>query len=79
MFIRKKVLDEIGLLDETFFMYGEDIDLSHLALLKPGYKNYYFADTTIIHYKSRKHPEKGSLNYVKVFYNAMIIFARKTF
>jgi GT2 family glycosyltransferase len=35
MFIRKKVLDEIGLLDETFFMYGEDIDLSY-RIIKAG-------------------------------------------
>ncbi len=75
MFIRKKVLDEIGLLDEAFFMYGEDIDLSY-RIIKAGYQNYYFAETTIIHYKGES-TRKGSLNYVKVFYNAMIIFARK--
>ena len=75
MFMRKKVLDEIGLLDETFFMYGEDIDLSY-RIIKAGYKNFYFADTTIIHYKGES-TRKGSVNYVKVFYNAMIIFARK--
>jgi hypothetical protein len=77
MFIRKKVLDEIGLLDETFFMYGEDIDLSY-RIIKAGYQNYYFAATTIIHYKGES-TRKGSINYVKVFYNAMIIFARKHF
>ena len=77
MFMRKKVLDKIGLLDETFFMYGEDIDLSY-RIVKAGYENYYFADTTIIHYKGES-TRKGSLNYVKVFYNAMIIFARKHF
>lgn len=77
MMMRKSVLDEIGLLDESFFMYGEDIDLSY-RIVKAGYKNYYFADTTIIHYKGES-TKKGSLNYVKVFYNAMIIFARKHF
>jgi len=77
MFFRKKVLDEIGYFDETFFMYGEDIDLSY-RVLKAGYKNYYLADTTIIHYKGES-TKKGSLNYVKVFYQAMIIFARKHF
>ncbi len=77
MLLRKSVLDEIGLLDETFFMYGEDIDLSY-RIVKAGYKNHYFADTTIIHYKGES-TKKGSLNYVKVFYNAMIIFARKHF
>ncbi|MEL6989147.1 MAG: glycosyltransferase, partial [Bacteroidota bacterium] len=77
MCLRKSVLDEIGLLDETFFMYGEDIDLSY-RVIKAGYKNYYFPDTTIIHYKGES-TKKGSLNYVKVFYNAMIIFAKKHF
>ena len=77
MLLRKKVLDEIGLLDEEFFMYGEDIDLSY-RILKAGYNNYYFADTTIVHYKGES-TKKGSLNYVFIFYKAMIIFARKHF
>lgn len=77
MLLRKTVLDEVGLLDETFFMYGEDIDLSY-RIVKVGYKNYYFADTTIIHYKGES-TKKGSLNYVRTFYNAMIIFAKKHF
>lgn len=77
MLLRKETLDKIGLLDETFFMYGEDIDLSYRITLG-GYKNYYFPETTIIHYKGES-TKKGSLNYVKVFYNAMAIFARKHF
>ncbi|MFN0276325.1 MAG: glycosyltransferase [Chitinophagales bacterium] len=77
MFIRKSVLDKIGLLDETFFMYGEDIDLSY-RIVKAGYINYYFADTQIIHYKGES-TKKTSLNYVKMFYNAMKIFAQKHF
>jgi GT2 family glycosyltransferase len=77
MLLRKSVLDQIGLLDETFFMYGEDIDLSY-RITEAGYKNYYFSDTTIIHYKGES-TKKGSINYVRVFYNAMIIFANKHF
>lgn len=77
MLLRKSALDKVGLLDETFFMYGEDIDLSYRIQLG-GFKNYYFPDTTIIHYKGES-TKKGSLNYVKVFYNAMIIFAKKHF
>ncbi|NLL27896.1 MAG: glycosyltransferase [Bacteroidales bacterium] len=75
MFIRREVLEKIGLLDETFFMYGEDIDLSY-RILKAGYKNYYFPETRIIHYKGES-TKKSSANYVFVFYNAMIIFAKK--
>ena len=77
MFMRKKVLDEIGYLDEDFFMYGEDIDLSW-RIIKGGYKNYYLSDTRIIHYKGES-TKKGSLNYVYVFYQAMVIFANKHF
>ncbi len=75
MWLRRTVLDEIGLLDETFFMYGEDIDLSY-RIVKAGYQNYYFPATTIIHYKGES-TKKGSLNYVRTFYKAMIIFAQK--
>ena len=77
MLMRKKALDEVGLLDEDYFMYGEDIDLSYRLVLG-GYKNYYFAGTTIIHYKGES-TKKGSVNYVRMFYNAMIIFAQKHF
>ena len=77
MLMRKKALDEVGLLDETFFMYGEDVDLSY-RITKGGYKNYYFHETRIIHYKGES-TKKGSLNYVRMFYNAMMIFARKHF
>jgi len=77
MLMRKKVLDKIGLLDEDFFMYGEDIDLSYRIVLS-GYKNYYFPKTRIIHYKGES-TKKSSVNYVFVFYNAMIIFAKKHF
>lgn len=77
MLMRREALDKVGLLDEAFFMYGEDIDLSY-RIVKGGYKNYYFADTTIIHYKGES-TKKGSLNYVRTFYQAMIIFAKKHF
>ncbi len=77
MLIRKSVLDKTGLLDETFFMYGEDIDLSYRITLA-GYKNYYFPETRIIHYKGES-TKKSSVNYVLVFYNAMAIFAKKHF
>ncbi len=77
MMMRKETLDKSGLLDENFFMYGEDIDLSY-RIIKAGWQNYYFHDTTIIHYKGES-TKKGSLNYVFMFYNAMIIFAKKHF
>ena len=77
MLLRKSVLDKIGLLDETFFMYGEDIDLSY-RIIQAGYKNYYYPEARIIHYKGES-TKKSSVNYVMVFYRAMIIFAEKHF
>jgi len=82
MMIRRKVLDEAGSFDETFFMYGEDVDLSYriqkasCPATDGRYKNYYFAGTTIIHFKGES-TRRGSLNYVRMFYSAMNIFVRK--
>ena len=77
MLMRRATLDKVGLLDETFFMYGEDIDLSY-RITQGGYKNYYFPETRIIHYKGES-TKKTSVNYVLVFYKAMEIFAKKHF
>lgn len=71
---RRSALDKIGLLDEDFFMYGEDIDLSY-RLLKGGYENWYLP-VKILHYKGES-TQKSSFRYVHVFYEAMLIFFRK--
>ena len=72
--LRHKALDQIGLLDEDYFMYGEDIDLS-FRLLKGGWQNWYLP-YDIIHYKGES-TQKSSFRYVHVFYQAMLIFFRK--
>lgn len=74
MMMRKSALDKTGLLDEDFFMYGEDIDLSY-RLLKAGYENWYLP-AKILHYKGES-TQKSSFKYVHVFYQAMLIFFRK--
>ena len=72
--LRRKALDETGLLDEDFFMYGEDIDLSY-RLLKAGWQNYYLP-YYILHYKGES-TQKSSFRYVHIFYQAMLIFFNK--
>ena len=72
--LRRQALDQVGLLDEDFFMYGEDIDLSY-RLLKGGWQNW-FLPFDIVHYKGES-TEKTSFRYVHVFYDAMLIFFRK--
>lgn len=76
MMLRRSALEQCGMLDETFFMYGEDIDLSY-RLLKSGFRNYYLP-TPILHYKGES-TQKTSYRYVYSFYNAMLIFFRKHF
>lgn len=75
MMIKMQVLEKVGSFDETFFMYGEDVDLSY-RIQKAGYRNYYFAGSSIIHFKGES-TRKGSMNYVRMFYKAMSIFVRK--
>ena len=75
MMLPKKVINEVGSFDELFFMYGEDVDLSY-RIQSAGYKNYYFSQSSIIHFKGES-TKKGSLNYVRLFYNAMSLFVKK--
>ena len=74
LMVRQSVLEQVGLLDKDFFMYGEDIDLSY-RILKGGYENWY-VPAHILHYKGES-TQKSSFGYVHVFYQAMLIFFRK--
>jgi len=71
---RRDLMDRLNGFDEAFFMYGEDVDLSY-RIQKIGYKNYYLAETSILHFKGES--TKKRLNYVRMFYSAMSIFVRK--
>ncbi len=72
--VPKKVLEITGGFDEDFFMYGEDVDLSY-RITKAGFKNYYYPQTTIIHFKGES--TLKSLQYIQRFYKAMHLFLRK--
>jgi GT2 family glycosyltransferase len=74
MMAEKKVLDAAGGFDTSFFMYGEDIDLSY-RIQQAGYQNYYFAGTTIIHFKGESTIKSSA--YVRHFYHAMKLFVQK--
>lgn len=75
MYVRKTSIDKVGMFDERFFMYGEDIDWSR-RIIEGGYEIHYLADTAIIHYKGES-TKKASLSYVKTFYNAMGLYVEK--
>ena len=74
MLLRSEALQCIGLLDEAFFMYGEDIDLSY-RMITAGYRNYYLP-LTILHYKGES-TRYADPRYLDAFYDAMLIFYRK--
>ena len=74
MLMRHEALEKAGLLDEKFFMYGEDIDLSY-RFIQAGYKNYYMPER-MLHYKGES-TQKVSYHFLKRFYGAMLIFYKK--
>ena len=76
MMLRREALEQAGLLDETFFMYGEDIDLSY-RIGKAGWELWY-TPAMLLHYKGES-TQQTSFRYVYNFYNAMLIFFRKNF
>ena len=75
MFVSKSAIDKVGMFDERFFMYGEDIDWSR-RIIEGGFEIHYVPDTTIIHFKGES-TKKASLNYVKTFYGAMGLYVEK--
>ncbi len=76
MVMKRELYTEIGGFDENCFMYSDDIDLSYMALQK-GKSNYYFHDTTVIHYKGESTVKDGT--YMKRFQEAMNFFYKKHF
>ncbi len=73
-FTTKKVYEEAGGFDEVYFMYGEDIDLSY-TIRNLGYQNYYFGQTSIVHYKGESTIQDKI--YYRRFFQAMSIFIKK--
>ncbi len=74
MLIKKEVYQKIGGLDETYFMYGEDIDICY-TLLKNGYHNWYYGKSSILHHKGESTVKNDV--YLQRFYGAMQIFIDK--
>jgi GT2 family glycosyltransferase len=75
MLLRSTVLNQIGMFDERYMMFGSDIDLSFRIRLA-GFKNYYYPRTYILNFCQQFYP-KFSWAYLKDFYGAMLIFAAK--
>ena len=75
MLMPREVIDEVGLFDEDYFMYGEDIDLCY-RIKEAGYKVVYYPEAQIIHYKGGS-SKKRRTKVIYDFHQAMWIFYRK--
>jgi len=75
MMIRRAVYEQVGGLDETFFMYGEDLDWCY-RIQQTGWKIQYVADTQIIHYKGES-TRRSDIDEIRTFYKAMSVFVEK--
>ena len=77
MMIRKDVLDKIGLMDERFYMYCEDVDLCY-RIKNNGWKNFYLPEAKIVHYSgisTRRVKYRSIINHHK----SMVVFYKKHF
>lgn len=77
MMVRREVLEQVGNFDETFFLYGEDLDLCY-RIRQAGWKIYYYPETTVIHYKGES-SRRSHIDTAREFYRAMHIFVEKHF
>jgi GT2 family glycosyltransferase/lipopolysaccharide/colanic/teichoic acid biosynthesis glycosyltransferase len=75
MFFRRQVVENIGYLDDSFFMYGEDLDWC-FRIREAGWKIYYLPETKIIHFKGES-SKKTDIDLILQFYRAMKLFVEK--
>ncbi|MBC3796744.1 glycosyltransferase family 2 protein [Acetobacterium tundrae] len=76
MMIPRKVIDEVGMLDEDYFMYGEDIDWCY-RIKKAGYQIMYYPEVRIFHHKKASGIGKRNPKVIEAFYDSMGIFYNK--
>jgi len=75
MLVRLAAIDQAGLLDEGFFMYGEDLDWA-FRIKQYGWRVYYAPVTTVVHHKGAASRKRSSRS-ILAFYQAMAFFHRK--
>ena len=77
MMVRREAYGKVGGLDESFFMYGEDLDWCY-RIGMAGYRVYYVHATKIIHFKGES-TKRSDIDEIRLFYQAMQLFVRKHF
>lgn len=76
MMVRREVIDRVGLMDQSYFMYGDDIDWCY-RIKQAGYKVYYLPDAEVTHYGGRGGSKERSYRNIVEFHRSMAIFHKK--
>jgi len=76
MLVTRAVIEKVGLLDEDYFMYGEDVDWCY-RIKQAGFQIIYYPKVKIVHYKKASGIEKRNPKVIAAFYDSMAIFYRK--
>jgi hypothetical protein len=76
MIVRQEVISEVGLMDESYIMYGDDIDWCY-RIKQAGWKIYYLPEAEIMHYGGRGGSSRRSYRNIVEFYRAMAVFYKK--
>ena len=77
MMVRREVIEQVGMLDEDYFLYGEDLDWCYRTR-SAGWTIYYVPTTQIVHFKGES-SKKSQLDNVMIFYQSMALFVKKHF
>lgn len=77
-FIRSEVIEKIGLLDEGFYIWFEEVDFCYRAS-REGWKTYYHSESKIIHHHGQSFKQVLSFNKQRIFNKSLMRYARKHF
>lgn len=76
MMVPRKIINEVGMLDEDYFMYGEDVDWCY-RIKEAGYQIMYYPEVRIFHHKKASGIQKRNPKVIEAFYDSMTIFYNK--
>jgi GT2 family glycosyltransferase len=75
MLVGKKILDKVGLLDEKFFMYSEEVDLCY-RIQQSGHSLYWLPEAEVVHYGGQSTSQVADEMFLRL-YEGKILYFRK--
>jgi len=77
LMIRREVIDQVGILDENFFLWFDEVDYCRRVFDRTDYKIFYFANTHIIHEGGHSFSQVGSLKKQRWYLNSLRYYFKK--